>query len=299
MISLGVIGANPGNGHPFSFSAIVNGYSSELLRESGWAVIADYLDPQLNGGAADLPARVTHAWMPDNLLTDALVRATHIVHSCSRPEEMVTAVDSVMILRDDWDTHLELATPFFEAGIPVFVDKPITLLDSELSIFEEHSEKGLVMSCSGLRFSEAHEELGPLLEMFGGCRRVTATVPGTVERYGIHILEFLLSAGALGSIHDIYAGHTDGENYYSFSTYDNQDVNIKCVPGASTPIRIHIEWQEAEWRYDFTSHYISFRETIRHFLNQVSSREPAVPWEETRQLMRNLETLQTGTSSRK
>ena len=40
---VGVIGYSAGNGHPFSFSAIINGYSEEDFLTSGWPVINSYL----------------------------------------------------------------------------------------------------------------------------------------------------------------------------------------------------------------------------------------------------------------
>ncbi len=61
-LRLGVVGLSEGNGHPFSFSAIVNGYDDAGMAASGWPVIHDYLrlrDPSEFGG---LGAQVTHAW---------------------------------------------------------------------------------------------------------------------------------------------------------------------------------------------------------------------------------------------
>ena len=64
-IRVGMIGISEGNGHPFSFSAIINGYSDEGLRESGWPVIYEYVrrrDPSEFGIAG---LKVTHAWTQD------------------------------------------------------------------------------------------------------------------------------------------------------------------------------------------------------------------------------------------
>lgn len=41
------------------------------------------------------------------------------------PEEMIGAVDGVMVLTVDWDRHCELALSFLEADVPTLVDKPI------------------------------------------------------------------------------------------------------------------------------------------------------------------------------
>ena len=36
MIKIGIIGTSEGNGHPYSFSAIINGYDDKNMSMSGW-----------------------------------------------------------------------------------------------------------------------------------------------------------------------------------------------------------------------------------------------------------------------
>ena len=38
-IKLGLIGLSEGNGHPYSFSAIINGYDKQAMQKSDWSVI--------------------------------------------------------------------------------------------------------------------------------------------------------------------------------------------------------------------------------------------------------------------
>lgn len=44
---------------------------------------------------------------------------------CEDRGEMVPLVDAVMVLTVNWDTHVDFATPFLDAGVPTFVDKPV------------------------------------------------------------------------------------------------------------------------------------------------------------------------------
>jgi hypothetical protein len=41
------------------------------------------------------------------------------------PTGMYGAVDAVLILTANWDTHCPLAVPFLEAGVPTLIDKPL------------------------------------------------------------------------------------------------------------------------------------------------------------------------------
>ena len=45
-LKLGVIGLSEGNGHPYSWSAIFNGYDPEYMKDCPWEVIPEYLSKQ-------------------------------------------------------------------------------------------------------------------------------------------------------------------------------------------------------------------------------------------------------------
>jgi Predicted dehydrogenases and related proteins len=155
---VGVIGLSPGNGHPFSFSAIINGYDDAGLAASGWPVIYDYVrrrDPSEFGIAG---LQVTHAWTQDEIVTRRLCRACRIPHAVSRREAMLGNVDAVIIARDDAETHLEMAQPFLEAGLPVFIDKPLSLDLDALRFFRPYLDQGQLMSCSGMRYARELDE---------------------------------------------------------------------------------------------------------------------------------------------
>ena len=46
-IKIGIIGMSHGNGHPYSWSAIVNGYDHEYMKDCPFPVIQDYLKKQI------------------------------------------------------------------------------------------------------------------------------------------------------------------------------------------------------------------------------------------------------------
>ena len=43
VIHLGLIGASKGNGHPYSWSAIINGYDKKKMKHCEYKVIPNYL----------------------------------------------------------------------------------------------------------------------------------------------------------------------------------------------------------------------------------------------------------------
>ena len=53
----------------------------------------------------------------------------------ARPEDVIGEVDAVIIATDKGYEHVERCRPFVEAGLPVFVDKPLADNEEDLRTF--------------------------------------------------------------------------------------------------------------------------------------------------------------------
>ncbi len=78
-----------------------------------------------------------------------------------------------------------MAPPFLEAGIPIFVDKPLTLQQNELEAFWPHLCDGRVMSCSGLRFAIELDTLTSEISTIGRLRLVRGSTLNDWTKYGV------------------------------------------------------------------------------------------------------------------
>ena len=104
-IKLGIIGINEGNGHPFSFSAIINGFDHEGMKNSGWDVIYNYLKIRHASEFGFDNVQVTHAWTQDPEQTKKIAKASKIPNIVVDMNDMLDEVDGVLIARDDYETH--------------------------------------------------------------------------------------------------------------------------------------------------------------------------------------------------
>ena len=78
MLKLGIIGLSEGNGHPYSWSAIVNGdYDSKLMADCGYPVIPAYLGANRDTLGIE-GAKVTHIWTQDKALSQHVSKASKI-----------------------------------------------------------------------------------------------------------------------------------------------------------------------------------------------------------------------------
>lgn len=193
-IKLGVIGMSEGNGHPYSWSAICNGYAPEPMAECGFPVISHYLAQQSWPEARIPGALVTHVWTQDKALSRRIAQASLISHVVAEPTAMLGQVDALLLARDDAENHLSFAAPFLQAGVPVYIDKPIALSQERLrELYRLQQYEGQIFTCSALRYAKElmldeadRERIGPI-------RHIQASTPNGWDKYAVHVIEPVLN----------------------------------------------------------------------------------------------------------
>ena len=116
----------------------------------------------------------------------------------STPTECLDGTDLALVVSDAGGgaRHADLAQPFVEAGIPTFIDKPMTVsLKAASDLFDLAAQRGTpIMSSSALRhageLSSARASMGEL----GAISSAISTGPGDWYYYGIHAVELLIAA---------------------------------------------------------------------------------------------------------
>ena len=174
MISLGLVGVN--TSHADAFSRIFNGDADTPIR--------------LN------MARVTHIWGRDDDDRTRQLASTHRIGAVvGTPREMIGNVDGALII-DDTDggaTHAELARTFIEAGIPIFIDKPMTTVYTDAVALFDHAEQHHtpIMSSSALRFPVELETAREKIDACGKLSSILTIGPEEWFYYGVHAVELL------------------------------------------------------------------------------------------------------------
>jgi hypothetical protein len=216
---------------------------------------------------------------------------------------MLGAVDAVIIARDDWECHWPLAQPFLEAGIAVFVDKPLTLDPGELARFEPYLRRGRLMSCAGLRHAR---ELDPLRGAMAGWdsgtpRLILATVLNGLEKYGIHMIEALSSLGQ-GFERPLHVTRLalphDG---FQIELANGVPVLLNCLGPAGKTFHLSVFGSRGHSHFDLHDNFSAFRRTLEHFFAMVQTGACAWDAEETLRLMQLIRTagaLAPGESAR-
>ena len=282
VIKLGLLGFSHENGHPYSFSAIINGYEDDLMRNSGWGVIADYLSLVPGDRFGIDNCQITHVWTQDEKISRQISQISKIENICKAPEEMIGAVDGVIIARDDWESHFKLAKIFLERDIPVFVDKPLTLEISELKYFSKFLDSGLLMSCSGFRFATELEDFSFYPE---NLEFVSLTVVNDFSKYGIHVLEALTSIDSYFLNPSFISKTNASADIFIFEYPNGTTMSLTCLGMASKTFKLDFFGKEKNLFVSIQDNFGAFKETLTRFALMVDSRTIPIPPNDTIKLM--------------
>jgi hypothetical protein len=192
-IRLAVFGCSAGNGHPYSWSAMFNGYDREVMtKECPFPGIPAYLNKEPSDTLRIPGAKVTHICCTGDgeFTAGHVAKCALIPHVVENPMDVIGHVDAVIIATDIGSEHVERASPFVEAGLPVFIDKPLADNVGDLRIFSDWVAAGKpIMSSSAMRYAKEFLPYRLSTNELGELRFASITTPKSWEAYGIHALE--------------------------------------------------------------------------------------------------------------
>lgn len=276
---LAMLGMIPGNGHPYSWSAIINGFDANELAACPYPIIVDYLSRQLDAG--EKHAAVTHIWTDDPADGAQVARFARIPHVVKVPQDVIGEVDAVIIAVDDGDDHVERARPFVEAGLPVLVDKPMATNAEDLRTFVAWRKEGArILSSSGMRYASELEEFKGFSWDW-----MQVALSNTWKRYAIHFLEpvYTLTGPGFLSIRSF----EDGPNQFASLRHSSgQVLNLSMLREAQIPFgTFHVSGKEGQKTFRLRDTYGAFRRQLLAFVDYAMTGREPFPFSETVELM--------------
>jgi virulence factor len=216
------------------------------------------------------------------------------------PDEMLGRIDGVLVLSVRGDRHLEMARPFLEAGLPTYIDKPIScqLSDLDQLIALARTHQTLLWSGSAVRFADDVVRMANELRASGSMTGVQVFGPAHASplnrglfHYGIHIAETMFALMGRGC-----------ERITALTSEDCDLVGGRWSDGRIASIRGHRKGHTGYGLTCFTARGIlhrgislatSYRNLCREIVSSFQSGVPAVPLEETREIVRFLDAAET------
>ncbi|NTW68470.1 MAG: Gfo/Idh/MocA family oxidoreductase [Chlorobiaceae bacterium] len=274
-LKFGVIGLSAGNGHPYSWSAIFNGYDPVAMEGCGFPVIPRYLEQHQFPEEAISEGKVTHVWAQDKKIAAHIAKAALIDNVVDHCSEMIGQVDGVLLARDDAETHLEFAAPFLNAGIPIYIDKPLALSVAEAKqLIGLQQYSGQLFSCSALRYAEEFKLSEADSAKIGPLRHIHATVPKDWDKYAPHVIEpLLLLANGRGAVERTQAWRHKSATTLSVEYSSGLQVLVSAMGSSSAPLALRV-MGEIGWKdLFFQDSYSAFKSALFEFVQGIIHRD--------------------------
>jgi predicted dehydrogenase len=286
-IRLAMLGMVEGNGHPYSWSMIINGrYDAEALKQCPYPAIINYIGKQPPETLGIPGVEVTHVWTDIAQEAHDVAKVAKIANVVERAEDVIGHVDAVVVATDKGFEHVERARPFVEAGLPVFVDKPLCDNRADLETFTKWVAEGKpIISSSGMRFAKEFLPYHGSTYEFGALRTVFVTMAKKWETYGIHALESIYPIVGPGFV-----------SVRNTGTYERNVVHLKHEKGIDVVITttadqiggsgfITLAGTEGGTTLRSQDTFTAFKAQLESYVGFLRTGTPPVPFSQTRELM--------------
>lgn len=289
-IRLAMLGMSEGNGHPYSWSAMFNGYDRErMTAECPFPGIPAYLNKQPPETVRIAGARVTHLCCTGEaeFTAEHVAACSLIPNVVTDPREVIGEVDAVIVATDKGFEHVERCRPFIEAGLPLFIDKPLVDSTEDLKVFNEWDAQGKpFMSSSSMRYAKEFLPYHLSTHNLGQLRYVSITTPKSWETYGIHALEAMYPVVGPGFLSARNTG-TAERNIVHFKHEKGIDVVVVATSDLYGSFGLlTLAGTQGNAQVAFQDSFYSFQTQLRAFVRYLRTGERPFPYSQTEELMR-------------
>jgi len=278
MLKIGMVGGAKA-WHARSFSEMLNGYDEDLARQHNFPLYKTKLEG----------ASVTHIWDPDRKAAELIAKICGIENVVDEMEEMIGEIDGVIIADDTTMKHQRRAIPFLKAGLPTFVDKPLSpsIEEAEEIINLAKEYNAPFMSCSALRYAKEVEEFLAKKEEIGEILTGNSICSGDLIFYGIHAMEqlYVCFGPGIRSVQNVGEG---GRDIVIITKEDGRKFVLTVYKEISYLFQMNLYgtkgWREI--RVEDSDYFYS--NMLKAFLKMVETKEPPFLAEETLEIIKTL-----------
>ena len=269
----------------------MNGYDSLAMQLCEFPVIPEYLAQQSWPAAQLQGAQVEWIWTQSHELSNKVARASRIPYVAVHIEDMLHAVDALLLARDDPENHLHYAAPFLAVGKPVYVDKPIA---SSLSALEElytlEQYPGQIFSCSALRYSTELQLTNEDREMLGDIREIHAITPKSWKKYSAHIIEPVLNIlGVLAEPSRMVSSRGGGETCLTVEWTSGVITRLSALGDMASPIMLRVYGSKGYKELLFTDSFTAFRAALADYIEGIKTKTVRTSYEHLRRVVTLIE----------
>lgn len=218
-------------------------------------------------------------------------------------EDLIGRIDAAIVVHRHGGLHAGAAIPLLQAGIPVFVDKPMatSVADVERMIATAQSSNTCVWSCSAVRYAEDFQRfIAELPRRCGIPRWALVSTPadrdspyGGIWFYAIHGVEMIVEA--FGAEVPAVEVHERPDIIYARLSYANGlEVTLQLVRGAAHRFYLLVHGEQDVGYLCVQPARSFYYDTLDRFVNVVLGRHNPLPNETLLTPARILERIAAG-----
>lgn len=281
MLKVGIIGYNNGNGHPYSYSAIFNGFNKkELLKNCPYPIIQKYLIKDHRNKNHSPKAKATHLWTQNKEISKKIARVSKIPNIVNHYKDLKDKVDCVILARDDIENHFNIAKFFLEKKIPIFIDKQLVFNRAELKKIKKiiQANNALFFAGSTARYSNELKKIKNLIKK-KEILSIHCISKVNWIRYAHHLLEpitvligtnirYIRSIGNSKKHQIFQIKYKNQINLILEFTKNHHDIRSTFFLKNKKPIILQ-----------FKNYFFSFKRTLMQFIQMVHTKKKMLPYD--------------------
>jgi predicted dehydrogenase len=277
VIRIGILGTD--NSHCEAFSRLLN-VKGEKPHVPGAKVVAIFgLDDRTNRERAE---------------------AGNVPTIVDRPKDMLKMVDAAIVDFRHGALHYKYARPFIEAGIPTFIDKPmsISVAHAKALVALAKRKRVPITSFSTVRLGPPVENMKKAMKTIGRVRGGIVTGPGSTRSeyagvffYGVHCVELMLEAFG-NRVSAVRADDHDGSVIAAVGYKGGLVVTLNIIDGARPPFDAVAFGAKGTARYDRAGGFVGYYYGMQAILKMVRTGKPPIPYNDLVLSVRILNAIQ-------
>ena len=274
-LRLGIIGSSAGNGHPYSWAAICNGYDAALMADCPFPGIPAYLAARRFPEDRLRDAIVTHIWTQDPAESQRIAGASLIPTITTAPEDMIGAVDGLLLARDDAENHARFALPFLRAGLPVYLDKPMALsIAAADQLLSAERYPGQIFTGTAVAWAEEMRLTPEQAARIGKVRHVIGVTPKYWDTYAVHVIEPALQLlGEEAAPMEIAVTGRGAQRLVGAAWASGTTAQFAALGSVAAPISLAVYGESGHETLVFKDSFTAFRTALQQFCTGVLTRQ--------------------------
>lgn len=229
-----------------------------------------------------LGVQVTHVWCEDKNDAFSIAKSANIEHVVDNLTDLIGHVDAVILARDDPDRHWEMAQPFLEAKVPIFIDKPLTVCLDELERYKSYVAEGaFLMSCSSMCYANEVLTAKAYITKLGKIHLISVIGKKDWKKYGVHMVEALLSL--LGDPKPLSVQYIGKDDYdmVSLEITPTCFASIHLIADIAPTFQMSVFGEKDWFLIDIRNSYAMFKENILEIVKSLHQGKATLEFHKT------------------